>query len=127
MMKKGIALIVLMVVAGQSLFCADFRLGGRQPAAVFNGERESIRLDRSLAQLDRSLARFAPDSVRPEPLAMGEDWSNEEWGIWGIIVGGFLMLGGLASFVGSSDTGLGLGGILGGLVVGGLGVIALTT
>jgi hypothetical protein len=120
MMKKVIALVVLMVVAGQSLFCADFRLGGRQSAAVFNGERESIR------HLDQSLARYAPDSVRPEPMASGEDWSNEEWGIWGIIVGGFLVLGGLASFAGS-NTGLGLGGILGGLVVGGLGVLALTT
>ena len=88
-MKKGIALIVLIVVAGQSLFCVDFRLGGGQPvrSAVYHEERESIRLD-------RSLARLAPDSVRPEPMASSSSGGGNTlaWTGLSTAIGGLLVL-----------------------------------
>ena len=80
MMKKTVALVVLIVVAGQSLFCVDFHLGGRRPgaSAVYHEEWESVRLD-------RSLAHFAPDNVRPEPMASSSGSGESYAWVWPVI------------------------------------------
>jgi hypothetical protein len=119
MMKKGIALIVLIAVAGQSLFCVDLRLGG-QPGksageARYDEARESARLNRSLARL-MPMAELpappppiveAPPIVQqpvPQPAPQPDPSSEErttglDRGLW--ITGlCFIVLGGLVAFGG---------------------------
>ena len=123
-MKKGVALIVLFAVAGQALFCVDVRLGGGKPAgARYNEAWESARLD-------RSLAHFAPDNVRPEPMASSSSGGGENGFLWtglGFVLGGLLCMAVSFAFdpepEGSPDLGYKDGFFYGGLGLASLGAL----
>jgi hypothetical protein len=81
-MKKGIALIVMIIVAVHRLFCIDLCLGG-QPAitVVFNEERESARLNYLIAR------NVNPD-IRMEPITPDEStWITKAVGAFALVVG----------------------------------------
>ena len=105
-MKKGIALIVLIAVAGPALFCVDVRLGGGKPAgARYNEARESARLDRGFPRLTPMEALGAPPApiveAAPQP-APQPDPPREEESNYGLIISGavLLVVGGLFAISG---------------------------
>jgi hypothetical protein len=120
MMKKGIALTVMIVLAGQSLFCVDLRLDGNK-AAVFNEARESARLNLSIARL-APLAELPPPPapIVEQPITLPSQDSSDGL-VWLGVTGLLLLLVGasvgtpslIIGIVDGSDvtTGIGLGGL----------------
>jgi hypothetical protein len=106
MMKKGIALIVLVAVAGQGLFCLDLRAGfrpGGQPAktAVYNEARESARLDYLIVR------SVDPGGIHPEPMASSSGSSSDTWmyATAGILGGVALIVIGMTCFDPTTEDG----------------------
>lgn len=117
-MRQGIALIVMTVVAAQSLFCVDLRFGGQSAlTAVFNKEWESARLDYLIAR------NVTPD-IRMKPMIPDPGtWVPKAAGAFALVVGTLVIAYGFVELAGGNADWPSI--LLSGAGCGGLGIFCL--